>query len=154
MSDSYKDATHTGIVRSFKRVDLNGQSTNKAQAIANVLYAMGISGASWKAFPPTVSDALLDGIYASGDTLNSQELSNLIYGMGLLKTDYHCLPDEITGLLETNFHRISEAVNEQEVCSFLNGFAKMNVRWTEVMQPNPNLPRNSSSTLASPFFFL
>ena len=108
------------------------------QAVANVIYSLGVSGAVWDEFPLQMQHTLQQGLQAIGTELNSQEISNIVYGLGLLRAEYHDLPTELTNELTYNLERVAtqnrDMLNEQEVCATLHGFAKMNARWPDLSE--------------------
>jgi hypothetical protein len=106
-----------------------GGMPDSSQAIANVIYSLGITGAVWHEFRTETREALYDGVVRWAPELTSQELSNTVYGLGMLKTEYSELPLEVVDALAASLSRVMTRMNDQEVCSTLHGFAKMNASW-------------------------
>ena len=132
----------------------SGSRGTTPQAVANIIYSLGVVGAQWNDFPTQVKSAIFQGLRAHGHRLSSQEISNVIYGLGLLRTDYSSLPPEISKVLTVNLDRVAtkrkkngennidgktssgstDSLNQQEVCATLHGFAKMNAEWGQMSE--------------------
>jgi hypothetical protein len=54
--------------------------SNRAQAVSNIMYSLGVSGALWEDFPDVVRETLTDAFIEWSPDMSSQELSNLCYG--------------------------------------------------------------------------
>lgn len=142
-----------------RRVRVDSRSSGP-QAIANVIYSLGVVGAEWNTFPTSVQNAIADGLEQWGQDLSSQEMSNAVYGLGLLRAQYSLLPPRMRSCLSKMITRVvcynsdsvygttpgarryekvalvpqPGALNEQEVCSTLHGFAKMQAKWEDIPQ--------------------
>jgi hypothetical protein len=57
-----------------------GSASNHAQAVANIIYSLGGSGALWEDFPDAVRETLTEAFMEWSPDMSSQELSNLCYG--------------------------------------------------------------------------
>jgi hypothetical protein len=115
MGEMYQTAALDAIVTAFRyqpdspdasprSVASSRQSGSGAvggpQAVANVIYSLGLSGADWFAFPSRVKEALTDGLEQWGRDLHSQEMSNVIYGLAKLGARYSSLPPFIVSEIE------------------------------------------------------
>ena len=142
-SPRFEDTQQSGKYRNSRLGTAGGP-----QALSNIIYSLGVSGAEWSKFPEVFVEAITDGLEQWGHDLHSQEMSNLIYGLGLLRADYDRLSPRlrdtltkivvagIKGMAETGkkVEGRVEAINEQEVCSTLHGFAKMDAKWDVMPQ--------------------
>lgn len=78
MSDTFKFAIQDAIHANFNaRVLLPSKNS---QAVANVIYALGLLGAVWDEYPISVRKSLTEGLILGGPYFNSQEVSNVYYG--------------------------------------------------------------------------
>ena len=102
-------------------------SVGKCQAIANIVYSLGLMNTDWDKVPNLPKKALLNGILENGLNLNPQELSSLCYGLGLMKARYDNLPGSVMDIIEENYVNSLVGFGEQEVCSMLHGYAKVSV---------------------------
>ena len=76
LTSQYKESCMKGIIRCFKAV---GDPRN-AQAVANIIYSLGLQGASWEQCGSDFEAAVAIAIPFYGSHLLNQEISNLIYG--------------------------------------------------------------------------
>jgi hypothetical protein len=90
MTPEYQEAVLRVIVSSFSKDASNAKDHRNerfvsgggvgGQAVANVIYSLGVSGAVWKDLPAPVQAALVNALAVWGPELKSQELSNTCYG--------------------------------------------------------------------------
>jgi len=107
----------------------HARAAETSQGVANIVYSLGLLGASWSELPPAISGGLTQGLIRWAPELTSQELSNAIYGLGMLKAQYEDLSFEMRDALVSCLSRIMTSMNDQEVCSTLHGYAKMGATW-------------------------
>lgn len=77
------------------------------QAVANIIYSLGVCGASWQSFPPQVKSAIRQGLVDYGNELSSQEISNVIYGLGSLRACFSNLDKSIVDVLTEQLDRVA-----------------------------------------------
>lgn len=71
-------AIQDAVLRCFDEKHIVPQ--HNAQAIANIMYALGFSSVSWADFPAKVQDCLMNAAVHCGPHFKVQELGNLVYG--------------------------------------------------------------------------
>jgi hypothetical protein len=81
MPEDYKNSVYDSIAKNVcDKESPASLNLNNAQAIANIIYSLGISGAEWSQLTSESQAALNYGIIYFCPAFSSQEVSNLIYG--------------------------------------------------------------------------